>query len=490
MRRMRRMVPLLAILGALLLAGLPASSNSLPAAEAQDKSVELTVYNQDMALVSETRPVALESGLNEVVYTDVAAQIDPTSVSFKSLTDPTGTTVLEQNFEYDIVDSFKLMQKYIDQEIVVETQDSQVYTGTLLNAADNIILQGADGSVVMLSRDQIRNVNFPALPDGLRTRPSLVWLIDAEQAGDHETQVAYITNGIGWSADYVMLLNEDSTAFDLNGWVTLDNRSGAAYTDATLKLVAGDVNVAQQPELTRYDAMAMEVPPAPAPAVQQREFFEYHLYQVERPVTVKNNQTKQIEFVTGADVPVTKTYVYNGAAGYGFYGSPIQDQGYGADTGNTDVSVMLEFRTDADSNLETQLPAGRIRMYQEDVDGSPLLVGEDRIDHTPKDETVRLTVGNAFDIVGERVQTDYRQLGDSGAEETFRITLRNHKDVDVDVRVVENLYRSSDWTITDQTIDGTAAEYEKLDSNTVQWTVPVPANGETELVYTVQYLWK
>ncbi|MCB0228917.1 MAG: DUF4139 domain-containing protein, partial [Anaerolineae bacterium] len=202
---MRKMT-LLAILAALLIAALPVSSVSLPAAEAQDKTVELTVYNQNMALVSETRPVALESGLNEVVYTDVAAQIDPTSVSFKSLTDPTGTTVLEQNFEYDIVDSFKLLEKYIDQEIVVETQDSQVYQGTLLNASDNIILQGADGSVVMLSRDQIRNVNFPALPDGLRTRPSLVWLIDTDQAGDHDTQVTYITNGMGWSADYVMLL--------------------------------------------------------------------------------------------------------------------------------------------------------------------------------------------------------------------------------------------------------------------------------------------
>ena len=487
---MRRLFTLLAILGVLLLASLPAASTSLPAAEAQDKSVELTVYNQNMALVSETRPITLKNGLNEVVYSDVAAQIDPTSVSFKSLTDPTGTTVLEQNFEYDIVDSFKLLQKYIDQEIVVETQDSQVYTGTLLNAADNIILQGADGSVVMLSRDQIRNVNFPALPDGLRTRPSLVWLIDAEQAGDHETQVAYITNGIGWSADYVMLLNEDSDAFDLNGWVTLDNRSGAAYTDAKLKLVAGDVNVAPQPALMRGDMMVMETAAAAAPAVQQREFFEYHLYQVERPVTVKDNQTKQIEFVTEAGVPVSKFYVYNGAAGYGYYGSPIQDQSYGAETGNSDVAVMLEFRTDKESNLETQLPAGRIRIYQEDVDGSPLLVGEDRIDHTPKDETVHLTVGNAFDVKGERVQTNYKRLGDSGAEETFSITLRNHKDEDITVRVVEYLYRSSDWNITSQTVDGAAAEYEKLDSNTVQWDVPVPAGGEAELVYTVQYLWK
>lgn len=487
---MRRMI-LFAILAALLIAALPASSVSLPAAEAQDKSVALTVYNQNMALVSETRPVALETGLNEVVYSDVAAQIDPTSVSFKSLTDPTGTTVLEQNFEYDIVDSFKLLEKYIDQEIVVETQDSQVYQGTLLNASDNIILQGADGSVVMLARDQIRNVNFPALPDGLRTRPSLVWLIDAKEAGDHETEVTYITNGMGWSADYVMLLNEESDAFDLNGWVTLDNRSGAAYADAKLKLVAGDVNVAPQEELMRFETMAMDMAAAaPEPAVQQREFFEYHLYEVQRPVTVKNNQTKQIEFVTGTGVPVTKFYVYNGSSGYDFWGSFVDDAAYGAATGNTDVTVMLEFRTDEESNLETQLPAGRIRIYQEDVDGSPLLVGEDRIGHTPTDETVRLTVGNAFDVKGERVQTDYKRLGDSGAEETFLITLRNRKDEDVEVRVVENLYRSSDWTIISQTVDGAAAEYEKLDSNTVEWRVPVPAGADVELVYTVQYLWK
>ena len=479
----------IAVIVALALVALPVASASLPA-EAQDKTVELTVYNQDIALVSETRAVPLESGLNEVVYTDVAAQIDPTSVSFRSLTDPAGTTVLEQNFEYDIVDSWKLLEKYVDQEIVVETQDSNVYQGTLLSGTDNIILQSDDGAVVMLSRDQIRNINFPALPDGLRTRPSLVWLIDADQAGDHQTSVTYITNGIDWHADYVMLLNEASTAFDLNGWVTLDNRSGAAYTDAKLKLVAGDVNIATQQPQIRYD-MAMEMAAAaPAPAVSQREFFEYHLYEVERPVTVKDNQTKQIEFVTGSDVPMTKFYVYNGTYAQYIPGAYYDDPGYGADTGNTDVAVMLEFRTDAESNLETQLPAGRIRIYQEDVDGSPLLVGEDNIDHTPKDETVRLSVGNAFDIKGERVQTDYERLGDSGAEETYRITLRNHKDEAVEVRVVENLFRGIDWEIIDQTVNGDSVEYAKLDSNTLEWRVPVAADGEAELVYTVRYLWK
>lgn len=456
---------------------------------AADKSVELTVYNQNLALVRESRVLNLKSGLNEIVYTDVSAQIDPTSVSFRSLTDPLNTVVLEQNFEYDIVGSERLLQKYLDREIAVQTQDSRVYTGTLLSAAGDVVLQAPDGTLNVLKFDQIRTYTFPALPEGLRTRPSLVWLVEAAQAGDHDTETTYLTRGLSWSADYVLLLNQESTSFDLNGWVTLENRSGTNYTDATLKLVAGDINLVQQ---FMVEKMAEDmVMAAPARAqVEQRQFFEYHLYQVQRPVTVKDQQTKQIEFVSRAGVPVTRFYVYEGASGFRFWGSPITDPGYGAQTGNTNVTVMLEFRTDATSNLETQLPAGRVRIYQEDVDGNPLLVGEDRIQHTPKDETVRLTVGSAFDIKGERVQTDYRQLGDSGAEETFRITLRNHKAEAVEVRVVERMYRSGQWRILRETINGQPAQHTKLDSQTVEWRVNVPANGETVLEYAVQYLWK
>lgn len=484
---------LFALLAAVLLVlsvSLPASPATMPTAEAQGKSVELTVYNQNIALVRENRTVSLKRGLNEVVYTDVAAQIDPTSVAFKSLSDPENTLVMEQNFEYDIVGSAKLIQKYIDQEIVVESQDSKVYTGTLLSGADDVILQARDGSVIVLKRDQIRTFSFPALPEGLRTRPSLVWLIEADKAGPHDTEVTYLTNGINWRADYVLLLNRDSTSFDLDGWVTLDNRSGATYTDAKLKLVAGQINLAPQPSYGKEVAM-MEAAAPRAPAVEQREFFEYHLYEVQRPVTVKDNQTKQVEFVTASGVPATKFFVYDGGSPRFYPGSSfIQDPGYGAYGGRSDVTVMLEFRTDKESGLETQLPAGRIRMYQEDVDGSPLLIGEDQIDHTPKDETVRLTVGTAFDIVGERVQTDYKRLGDSGAEETYRITLRNHKSENVEVRVVERLFRWTNWEIIAQTVNGKAAQYKKLDSQTVEWRVPVEADGETELIYTVRYLWR
>jgi len=254
--------------------------------------------------------------------------------------------------------------------------------------------------------------------------------------------------------------------------------------------VAGDINKVEEPQYAR-DVMMAEAMAAPAPAVEQREFFEYHLYQVTRPVTVKDNQTKQIEFVTAQDVPATKFYVYDGAAGYSGYGyGPVSDSGYGAQTGNTNVTVMLEFRTDEASNLETQLPAGRVRLYQNDVDGSALLVGEDQIDHTPKNETVRLTVGNAFDIKGERVQTSYKPLGDSGAQESFKITLRNHKDEPVVVRVVENLYRWTEWTMLSETLDGKPVEHNQLSSQQVEWLVSVPAGGEAVLEYEVQYRWK
>jgi hypothetical protein len=470
--------------------GLPAAQGTLPSAQAQEKSVELTVYNQDLALVRENRQVTLDRGHNEVVYSDVAALMDPTSVAFKSLSDPENTVVLEQNFEYDLVGSSALLEKYIDQQIVVQAQDGTTYSGTLLSGAGDVILQTEDGSVVVLKYDQISTYSFPALPEGLRTRPSLVWLIGADKSGPHDTEVTYLTNGINWRADYVLQLNQDETLFDLDGWVTLDNRSGATYEEATLKLVAGDINVVQEQVFARAMAEEAFEMPAAAPAVEEREFFEYHLYQVTRPVTVKDNQTKQVEFTNASSVPVTKFFVYDGGSPRFYPGARYQDAGYGAFGGDRDVTVMLEFRTDAESGLETQLPAGRVRMYQEDVDGSPLLVGEDQIDHTPKDETVRLTVGTAFDVVGERVQTDYRSLGRDSAEESYRITLRNHKAEDIEVRVVERMFRGSDWEITDEQLDGQPASHKELDSNTVEWLVPVPADGDVELTYTVRYVWR
>lgn len=451
-------------------------------AQAQESGTELTVYNQDIALVRDTRSFDLEQGVNEVRFSDVASQIDPTSVHFRSLTDPEGTTVLEQNYEYDIVGTRKLMQKYVDREIDLVTQDGSEYQGTLLSGADDVILQDANGGVTVVRLDQVQQFSFPELPEGLITRPTLVWLLAAGQSGDQDVEVTYMTSGINWQADYVVQLNEDDTALDLNGWITLNNQSGATYSDAKLKLVAGDVNVVRQAKAVVARDMVLEAEAsAAAPAVEERELFEYHLYDVQRPVTVRDNQTKQIEFTSAADVPAEKFFVYDGASGLGFYGYAISDPGYGTYS-NPDVNIYLQIENEEESGLGIPLPAGRVRVYKADVDGSLQFVGEDRIDHTPKDESVRLLLGNAFDIVGERRQTDFQQLGRDVIEESFEIVVRNHKDEDVEVRVLEHLFRWSEWEIVQESADHT-----KLDQGTVEWRLPVPADGETTLSYTVRY---
>ncbi len=473
-------------IAALLLVGtiVPALAWQGPVTPGPATAIALTVYNTDLALVNEMRPLTLAKGINEVRFSGVPTQIDPTSVHFASTTDPDGTTVLEQNYEYDVVGSEKLLEKYVDQEISVVTEDGTAYTGTLLNGQGDVILQDQGGKITSLRREVIRTYNFPALPAGLITRPTLVWTVDAAQAGQQTADVSYLTRGMNWYANYVAMLADDEKSMDLNGWITLDNRSGASYEDAKLKLVAGNVNVVQQVAKVEYDMMVREVSATvPTPAVVQRPFFEYHLYQVERPVTVSNNQTKQIEFVNGTGITTTKFFVYDGS-GITYYpgGGPIYEPGYGVGA-NTDVKTMIEFRTGEDSGLDAPLPAGVIRLFKKDIDGSALLIGEDRIAHTPVDETVRLYAGDAFDIKGERTQTDFNRLGDDVVEESFRIVLRNHKEEDIEVRVVEHLYRWSDWEI----VKSSNENFTKLDAQTIEWRVPVEAGGESEITYTVRY---
>lgn len=478
------LVPLLA--GAACSPGNPLASTLTPAtAKAENPGVELTVYNSNLGLVKDHRQMILQQGLNSVRFSDVASAIDATSVHFRSLTDPQGTVVQEQNYEYDVVGSAKLLQKYLDQVITIVTEDGSVYTGSLLSGADDIILQSADGKVTVVKLGQVREFQFPALPEGLITKPSLLWLLDAAKAGKHDVEVTYLTNGISWSSDYVVVLNAKDDGLALNGWVTVDNRSGATYKDARLKLIAGDVNRVREAvaEKMMYD-MARGAAATPAPQVAEREFFEYHLYEVQRPVTVKDQQTKQIEFVTASEVKATKFFVYDGMKDqwYGYYGV-ISDATYGP-TSNKKVNVMVEFKNSKDDGLGVPLPKGRIRVYKEDTEGGTEFVGEDEIDHTPKDERVRLYLGDAFDIVGERVQTNFVKLGDRALEETFEISIRNHKSEAVEVRVVERLFRWSEWEITAKSQDFT-----KMDSSSVEFRVNVPKDGEAKITYTVRYRW-
>ncbi|MBN8636393.1 MAG: DUF4139 domain-containing protein [Anaerolineae bacterium] len=474
---MRKLVVLLAIM---LLSGVMLVQGQ--EGDVQRDGVALAIYNQGTALVQDRRTFSLTEGTNIINFTDVASGIDATSVTFRSLTDPTGTTVLEQNYVFDLVDSTALLQRYLDQTINVIATDGTQYTGQLLSGRNGeIILREDDGQVIVVSLTNVRDLRFPDLPGGLITRPTLRWLINSATTGDQQVQLTYLTSGINWTADYNVLLATDNSTLDLNGWVTLTNYSGTAYTDAQVKLIAGDVNRIAEPEVMMDGMLRMEAQAAPAAdAVAQRSFNEYQLYEIGRPVTVGANETKQVEFVAGAEIPAHTFYVYN--ASMPFYGGVLIDQYYGS-TGITDVQNYLEFTTDEDGGLGADLPAGRIRVYQEDVDGAALLIGENTIDHTPEGEDVQIYLGNAFDLVGEHIQKTYNLIASNVLEETYEIHLRNRKDEgSVEIRVPEHLFRWSNWEILNS-----SHPYTQTDSNTIEYRVEVPAQGETVITYTVRY---
>ena len=464
--------------------GNPFTAQNTPTVGAKSEAVDITIYNQNVALVKDKRTLALKSGMNEIRFTDVASQIDPTSVQFASLADPTGTRVIEQNYAYDIVGSSKILQKYLDQTVSLVTEDGTKYTGKLLSGSDDIILQSDDGQVTTVKLARVRELKFPQLPGGLITKPTLIWKINASREGNQDAQVTYMTNGINWKANYVVVVNAQDTAMNLNGWVTIDNQSGATYEDARLKLVAGDVRRVTPVPAAR-DGYA--VPTAPAakaePQFTQQDFFEYHLYSLQRATTIRNRETKQIEFTTAANVPINKLFVYDGASNLRFYGYQITDPNYGK-TSNTKVAVMIEFKNSEANKMGIPLPKGTLRVYKADSDGSNQFIGEDNIDHTPRDEMIRLNIGNAFDVVGERKQTNFVKVSDRVIEETYQIKLRNHKKDAVEVRVVEHLFRWSNLELKNLTQD-----YLKTDAQTIEFRVNIPADGEKIVNYTVRYAW-
>jgi len=443
------------------------------------KRVELTVYNQNLGLVKEVRALDLGQGDNIVRYSDVAAQIQPESVHIVSLTDPEGMAVLEQNYEYDLVNSAKLLEKYTDQQIALSTKEGRVYTGTLLSGEDDVILATTEG-VKVVKLDYVQEFSFPQLPEGLITKPSLVWLLRAAQTGVQDVRVTYLTNGINWQANYIGMLAPDDKSLSLTGWVTLDNQSGAAFQNAKLKLVAGDINRA--PQAASLTMAKDLVTGGDEPQVEERAFFEYHLYEVARPVTVLDRQTKQIEFIVAPQVAAEKVFVYEPSPDYYPY-NVITDPSYGV-AGDKKVQVRVEFKNDAPSGLGAPLPRGVVRVYKEDTDGGAELVGEDTIQHTPKDESVSLLLGEAFDIVGERTQTQFVKLSERSAEESYAIVLRNHKSEATAVRVIEHLFRASEAKMVSSSVP-----YELLDAHTLRYNVEVQPDSEARLEYTVRYTW-
>lgn len=444
-------------------------SNAGSSFAAQGKEVAVTIYNNDLGVVKDVRTLALKGGRTEVRFTDVATQIDPTSVHFKSLTAPSKVAILEQNYEYDLVSSSKLLEKYVDQAIQVFTKDGKMYEGALLSFDDSSLVLGpakAGGPLTIVQRpDNVQNIQFPSLPAGLITRPTLVWQVDNQQAGDHRCEVSYLTSNINWHAEYVAVADQEDKRLKLDGWVSVDNRSGATYEEAKLKLIAGAVHRVEETQVP-YAAMREKAVEgaAPAPGFEEKPFFEYHLYTLQRPTTIRDNEIKQISLFPGAEVSVNKIYTYDGAR-----------QG-------KKVRVSLEFKNSKDAGLGIALPAGKVRVYKEDVDKSLEFVGEDLIEHTPKDEKVRVYLGDAFDVVAERVLKDTKRISDRVREDSYEIKLRNHKDMKIEVTVIEHLY--GDWEIIQKTHD-----FEKKDANTAEFKIPVLANGETVLGYTARLRW-
>lgn len=451
------------------------------------QEVDLTVYNQNLGLVKDRREIKLDKGVQKIEFMDVAAQIDPASVHFKSLTSPDKCSVLEQNFEYDLISREKLLQKYIGKEIELERrfgkdgEKKEIIRGTLLSTSGGLTVKSGDKILVNPSGE----ISLSKLPEGLILKPTLSWLLENEIAGEHKIEVDYLTSGINWAADYVIVSDKDDKNLDLTGWVTIDNKSGAAYKDAKLKLIAGDIHRASPSGVMRNDIMyETKAMRAAQPQFEEKSFFEYHMYTLQRKATVKDNETKQIEFAAASDVPVKKLYIYDGAAQkfYGYNQWSRADRNYGVQS-NKKVYVMLDFKNSKENNLGIPLPKGKMRVYKEDSDKSLEFIGEDFIEHTPKDEDVRIYLGDAFDIVAERVQTDFRN-GDDFCDESFKITVRNHKEEPIEVRVAEKLYRWSNWKITQKSQD-----YEKKDARTIEYKLKIPKNGENIVAYTVHYWW-
>lgn len=429
---------------------------------AQDKEVALTVYHDNLALVRDVRTFELKKGRFEIRFQDVASSIDPTSVYFASLTAPDKVAILEQNYEYDLINSTKMLQKYVDKEIVLEGKEGKSYSGTLLHASgSDIILQESGGSIRIVNKAIVENMAFPKLPAGLITRPTLVWALDCQRGGAHKIEVGYLTSGIQWHAEYVGVTNQDDTLLELAGWVSIDNKSGATYENAKLKVVAGDVHRAKRGPRPYVVAKARSLAEAPD-HFEEKAFFEYHLYTLPRPATVANNQIKQLRLFPTTEVKVSKKYSYEGA----------RDA--------KKVRVNLEFGNKKEFGLGRALPKGKVRVYKKDNDESLILIGEDFIDHTPKDEKVRIYVGNAFDIVGERIQKDRRTIGKHAWEETWAIKLRNHKDQAVEVTVIEQL--GVNWEILQKSHD-----YTKRDAGTIEFEINIPQNEEVTLEYVVRY---
>lgn len=440
------------------------------------------------AIVRHDRSYDIQRGVSNLRVADVAALIDPTTVTFTSRDVPE-TRVLEQNFQFDLVSQAKLMERYLGERITVEQvrgDTVDLIEGVLLGLGDGLTLRLDDGSIQALRH--WGNVRFSQLPGGLITRPTLEWMLDSPKGGEQAVRIAYETQGMTWWADYNVVYSEvgaNRCELDLSAWVSIINQSGAGYQNSRVKLIAGDVHRAEMDRQQRDVVYRMAAAPE-AEGFQEKAFFEYHLYTLGRRTDLPNNSTKQIQLMpTAMGVDCAKELVFAPTLGVGWYGYEQLDRNYGTQ-GKADVDVYLRFANEEDQGLGVALPAGRIRVSQlDEADDSLEFIGEDVIDHTPRNEDVLIEMGNAFDVVGERIQTDFRvDTRTRNLWETFEIKLRNHKEEAVEVTVLENLYRTANWKI-----ENPSREFVKETSNRIRFEAKIAPEEEETISYTVHYSW-
>jgi len=468
-------------------------------------SVDLTIYNQNLSLIREERSMTLPRGLSRVVIPDIPATIDGTSLHFLSLTDATAVRIFEQNYQYDLVHQAKLLEKYLGKQIEFVRYDEgtkKEYSvfGKLL--ATGYMAQpqyGSQAPSYIGMGGMIAEINgkielnpagrlvLPGLPEGLILKPQLEWLVSNTREGQHKTEISYLAGQISWTCNYVALLDKSDTKLDLTGWVTVTNNSGTTFKNAGLKVVAGDVNLVQQ-GFNRDMMMAKSMGADESAQFKQTELFEYKLYSLQRRTDLNNNETKQIELTSGRNVPAMKVFIYDGLGGqwrswYNNYS--YRSQGTFGQQSNSKVGVFVTLKNNEKSGLGMPLPKGKVRVYKRDDDGKEQFIGEDEIDHTPKDEELRLYLGNAFDIVGERVQKDFKSIaGGHVVEETIEIKIRNHKSESVEVQVYEHPWRWSQWEIIKS-----SDTWEKVDQSTMKFPVKIGKDQEKTISYTIRYSW-
>lgn len=458
----------------MILAGGCWAKDKPPAQSKQAEGVGLTIYNDNFAVVREARKMTFDAGVNKLKFTDVASAIDPTSVNFKCLSSPGAISVLEQNYEYDLVNAASLLKRYIDRDVTViiggsGSDSAREMYGTLLAAVGGqYMIKNDTGSIEIISANRIEQISLKELPDDLVTKPTLVWLAAADIAGEQLCQVTYTTEQIKWKADYSAVLSDDETSLDFSGWVTIDNKSGAAYKDAALKLIAGDVRrvdkTQRRDKMVLYYAQATE---RGDEGFTEKAFMEYHMYTLGRKSTINNNQIKQIEFIEPAlGVVSKKVFLFD------------------RQKNSEKIQIKIEFKNTEENKLGIALPKGKVRVFKKDpADESLEFVGEDTIDHTPRKEKLSLYIGNAFDIVPEYKLKNSKH-GHRSRTETHEIELRNRKDEPVEILVDEKFMRWANWKVLESSHD-----FDKHNAYTARFKVTIPADSTKTVIYTVRQWW-